>query len=54
GCTLSSAIACHLADGMAISQAVQKAKEYITGAIAAGLDLGNGNGPLNHIFLNKS
>lgn len=54
GCTLSSAIACHLADGMAIPQAVQKAKEYITGAIAAGLDLGNGNGPLNHIFLNKS
>lgn len=54
GCTLSSAIACRLADGMALPQAVQKAKEYITGAIAAGLDLGKGNGPLNHIYFNRS
>ena len=48
GCTLSSAIACNLAKGMTISDAVQRAKDYITGAISAGLDLGNGKGPLDH------
>ena len=48
GCTLSSAIACNLAKGMDIPQAVTRAKEYITEAIAAGLDLGHGRGPLDH------
>lgn len=48
GCTLSSAIACHLAAGREISGSIEKAKEYITGAIQANLDLGKGNGPLNH------
>ena len=48
GCTLSSAIACNLARGMDIPQAVKIAKEYITGAIEAGLDLGHGRGPLDH------
>jgi len=48
GCTLSSAIACNLAKGMDIAQAVTRAKEYITGAIGAGLDLGQGRGPLDH------
>ncbi len=50
GCTLSSAIACNLAVGMDITSAVKTAKEYITGAIAAQLDLGKGRGPLNHIY----
>lgn len=53
GCTLSSAIACALAEGNTLEQSVQKAKDYLTGAIAAGLDLGAGNGPLNHFYQNE-
>ena len=48
GCTLSSAIACNLAKGMGVPQAVTRAKEYITEAIASGLNLGHGRGPLDH------
>lgn len=48
GCTLSAAIACGLADGQDMPQAVRNAKEYLTYAIADGLDLGRGRGPLNH------
>ncbi len=50
GCTLSSAIACELADGYALTEAVARAKDYITGALKAGLNLGHGSGPLNHMF----
>lgn len=50
GCTLSAAIACGLALGLDHVSSAKMAKEYITGAIAAGLDLGNGNGPLNHMY----
>lgn len=50
GCTLSSAIAANLAKGFALPDAVWRAKEYLTGAIRAGLDLGNGSGPLNHAY----
>lgn len=53
GCTLSSAIACGLAMGMSAIDSVRQAKEYITGAIAAGMDLGKGNGPLNHMYRMK-
>lgn len=48
GCTLSSAIAANLAKGYSIAEAVQYAKDYITGALRAGLKLGRGNGPLRH------
>lgn len=48
GCTLSSAIACNLAAGYEMPEAVTRAKNYITGAIADGLNLGQGSGPLNH------
>lgn len=48
GCTLSSAIASNLAKGMSLPEAVKSAKEYITGAIGAKLDLGHGRGPLDH------
>ena len=54
GCTLSSAIAAHLAQGMALEDAVRRAKEYISGALAAMLDLGHGRGPMNHLFDLKS
>ena len=50
GCTLSSAIAANLAKGMALEDAVRRAKEYISGALAAMLDLGHGRGPMNHLF----
>jgi len=50
GCTLSSAIAAHLALGLPLVQAVERARSYILGAIAAGADVhtGHGHGPLNH------
>ena len=54
GCTLSSAIASNLACGMALDEAVRRAKEYISGALAAMLDLGQGRGPMNHLFDLKS
>ena len=50
GCTLSSAIAANLAKGCSLAEAVQKAKDYITGALAAMLDLGQGSGPMDHAF----
>lgn len=50
GCTLSSAIAANLAKGMAMKPAVEKAKAYISGALAAGLMLGKGSGPMDHAF----
>ena len=50
GCTLSSAIAANLAKGFSLYESVDKAKEYITGALAAMLDLGHGSGPMNHAF----
>lgn len=50
GCTLSSAIAANLARGFSMEKAVRRAKDYISGAIAAGLNLGHGNGPVDHGF----
>ena len=50
GCTLSSAIASNLAKGYDLETAVKRAKAYISGALAAMLDLGKGSGPMNHAF----
>ena len=50
GCTLSSAIAANLAKGFSLEEAVGKAKEYLSGALSAMLDLGQGSGPLHHGF----
>lgn len=50
GCTLSSAIACNLAEGHSMKVSVENAKAYVTGAITANLDLGKGSGPLNHCY----
>lgn len=52
GCTLSSAIAAFMARGLALREAVQEAKNYITEAIQSGADIaiGNGFGPVNHLF----
>ena len=51
GCTFSSAIAAFLAKGFAVEEAVARAKEYITGAIAASFPLGGGVGPTHHFYL---
>ena len=51
GCTLSSAVAANLAKGFPLEAAVRRAKEYVTGALAAGLDLGKGAGPMDHGFV---
>lgn len=52
GCTLSSAIAAHLALGQPLPQAVAAARDYVRGAMQAGADVrtGQGHGPLNHGF----
>ncbi len=50
GCTLSSAIAANLAKGFDLDASVERAKAYISGALAAMLDLGAGRGPMNHLF----
>ena len=50
GCTLSSAIAANLAKGFTLSESVQRAKAYISGALAAMLDLGKSSGPMQHHF----
>ena len=50
GSTLSSAIASNLAKGFNMEDSVQRAKDYISGALSAMLDLGHGSGPLDHAF----
>ena len=51
GCTLSSAIASNLAKGETLENAVKNAKDYISGALAAMLDLGKGSGPMAHNYV---
>lgn len=50
GCTLSSAIACSLANGCTLEESVKNAKAYITGALNDQLNIGKGSGPLNHMW----
>ena len=53
---MSSAIAANLAQGLSIEGSVKAAKEYLTGALKAGLNLGSGSGPLDHtywLYINK-
>ena len=51
GCTLSSAIAANLAKGFDMEESVRRAKDYLSGALGAMLDLGKGSGPLDHAFV---
>lgn len=53
GCTLASAVASGLAKGMEVPEAVRAAKEYVTGAIAAGFALGGGIGPVDHAWRSR-
>ncbi|KAF2241582.1 hypothetical protein BU26DRAFT_535276 [Trematosphaeria pertusa] len=48
GCSLASAIACHLASGMDVINAVKRANLYVEVGIKTSSDLGKGNGPINH------
>ncbi len=50
GCTLSSAIACELAAGHNLHESIKRAKDYLTGALAAELNLGKGAGPMDHTY----
>ena len=50
GCTLSSAIAANRAKGCSLQESVERAKAYLSGALAAMLDLGHGSGPMDHAF----
>ena len=50
GCTLSSAIASNLAKGYTMTESIEWAKDYISGALADMLDLGKGSGPINHAY----
>lgn len=50
GCTLSSAIACNLANNFDIPTCIENAKTYLTGALLAMLNLGKGSGPLDHTY----
>lgn len=50
GCTLSSAIAANLAKGCTLPDSIKNAKEYISGALGAGLNLGAGSGPMDHTY----
>ena len=54
GCTLSSAIASNLAKGLSMEVSVERAKEYISGAVSAMLNLGQGSGPMDHGFAIKN
>ena len=54
GCTLSSAIASNLAKGYSLEESIHRAKEYISGALEAMLDLGKGSGPMDHWAFRQS
>lgn len=54
GCTLASAICAGLAKGLAVPEAVRRAKDYVTGAIAHGLRLGHGIGPVDHGWMRRA
>ena len=50
GCTLSSALACALAAGLSIKEAVASAKEFVRNALSEDIHIGKGNGAINHYF----
>ena len=50
GCTFASAIAACLAKGMGVAEAVETAKEYVTGGLRNSLSIGGGHGPLGHFY----
>jgi hydroxymethylpyrimidine/phosphomethylpyrimidine kinase len=53
GCTLATAIACGLGQGLALADAIQRAHDFVQAAIRTAPGFGHGNGPINH-FINLS
>lgn len=55
GCTLSSALAAALAQGHSLTEATQRAKEYLAGAIRSGAEyeIGGGHGPVDHFWMQR-
>ena len=49
GCTLSSSLACNLANGYSIEKSLNNSKKYINRCIQSMLNLGKGSGPINHL-----
>ena len=49
GCSLATAIACGLGEGMTLGDAVQRAHDFVQSAIRTAPGLGAGNGPINHL-----
>jgi hydroxymethylpyrimidine/phosphomethylpyrimidine kinase len=54
GCAFSSSIACHLAQGRPLAEAVLLAKAYVTAAISNGYPVGKGTNPVNHMYRMKN
>jgi hydroxymethylpyrimidine/phosphomethylpyrimidine kinase len=54
GCAFSTALACNLARGRGLAEAVKCAKDYVNGAIGGGYSLGKGIGPVNHMYERKT
>jgi hydroxymethylpyrimidine/phosphomethylpyrimidine kinase len=50
GCTLASAIAAHLSQGVDLEEAVERARAYLLQAILTAPGFGKGHGPLNHAW----
>jgi hydroxymethylpyrimidine/phosphomethylpyrimidine kinase len=50
GCAFSSSLACHLAQGRGLPEAVLLSKAYVAAAIANAHPLGSGVGPVNHLY----
>jgi hydroxymethylpyrimidine/phosphomethylpyrimidine kinase len=50
GCAFSTALACHLAHGRGLPEAVLLSKAYVSAAIANAYPVGHGNGPLHHLY----
>ncbi len=48
GCAFATALACRLAQGSGLTEAVELAKEFVTEGIASAVPIGKGNGPINH------
>ncbi len=50
GCAFATALACHLANGRGLPEAVLLSKAYVSAAIANAYPLGKGVGPLHHLY----
>jgi len=53
GCAYSTAIACNLAVGHSLDEAVLKARDYVASALREAYDIGQGTGPINHFHSSR-